>query len=340
MLLSGLFLFLIGSVISTMADSLGLLVAGRFIQAIGAGCGTTLVRTIARDAYGQQHLVKAIAYLTMFYTMGPMLAPLVGGILIDTLGWRMLFVFAYVCGAIIMIAAVLVIHETHTPQARSGPQVSVFRSYAALVTQLRFNAYILQTGFNSASFLVTAAAASMFMKEVLQRPATEFGLYFLVFPFGFLAGNFITTRIGHRVARDRMVLAGSLIAALTVAVQSAVLYHGYITPLSLCLPGFTISMAQGISMPSGQAAAIALAPQHAGTASGLGVFAQMMLGGLAVQAFGILADGTTTPFIWTIAVTGSATLIFGILPSILPAPRANPPPSAGRQRQAPRFRPG
>src|ERR1700752_1855547 len=48
-LLSGLGLFLIGSAVSAAADSIGVLVVGRFVQAIGAGCGVTLVRAIAQD---------------------------------------------------------------------------------------------------------------------------------------------------------------------------------------------------------------------------------------------------------------------------------------------------
>src|SRR6476620_4989985 len=76
-LLFGLGLFLLGSTISLIAETVSLIVVGRLVQAIGAGCGVTLVRTIARDAYGPEHLIKAIAYLTMFYTMGPMISPVV-----------------------------------------------------------------------------------------------------------------------------------------------------------------------------------------------------------------------------------------------------------------------
>ena len=75
-LLSGLCLFLVGSVISALADGVSTLALGRFVQAVGAGCGMTLVRTIARDAYGPEGLVKALAYLTMFYTLGPMVSPI------------------------------------------------------------------------------------------------------------------------------------------------------------------------------------------------------------------------------------------------------------------------
>ena len=97
MLLSGLCLFLVGSGISAFADTVTALVVGRLIQAIGAGCGVTLVRAIAQDVYGH-NLVKAIAYLTMAYTIGPMVAPVVGGILIDAFGWRSVFFFAFGAG--------------------------------------------------------------------------------------------------------------------------------------------------------------------------------------------------------------------------------------------------
>ena len=98
-LLSGLCLFLFGSVIAFAGRLVATMVPGRSLQAIGAGCSVTLVRAIASDVYGPGRLVKAIAYLTMFYTLGPMISPIVGGLLIDTLGWRSVFGFALLVGA-------------------------------------------------------------------------------------------------------------------------------------------------------------------------------------------------------------------------------------------------
>ena len=91
MLLTGLFLFTFGSGVSGIADSVSGLMTGRVIQALGAGCGVTLARAIARDGYGSEELVKVIAYLTMAYTLGPMIAALFGGALIDLAGWRSMF---------------------------------------------------------------------------------------------------------------------------------------------------------------------------------------------------------------------------------------------------------
>ncbi len=117
-LLSGLSPFLIGSVISAMAETANALLLGRLVQAIGAGCALTLVRAIARDAYRAEQLVKAIAYLTMFGTLGPMVSPLIGGLLTDIFGWRSVFGFALAAGAAITLTAYFVTAETYLPAKR------------------------------------------------------------------------------------------------------------------------------------------------------------------------------------------------------------------------------
>ena len=61
-------LFLIGSLISAVATSLGILLVGRLIQAVGAACGTTLARAIARDTYGPAALVTARSAATAVAT--------------------------------------------------------------------------------------------------------------------------------------------------------------------------------------------------------------------------------------------------------------------------------
>jgi MFS transporter, DHA1 family, multidrug resistance protein len=316
-LLSGLGLFLVGSVVSVLANSIGVLILGRFIQAIGAGCGVTLVRAIAQDVYGRDRLVKAIAYLTMAYTIGPMIAPLVGGVLIDAFGWRSVFGFALGAGALIALNAYLAVFESRPPSPANRSSRAVWRDYLDLFRHLRFTAFVLQSGFCTASFLTTASAASGLMKDLLHRPSTEFGIYFLLFPFGFLSGNFITSRIGSRVANESMVLAGSLLSLAAVAVQSSLLLGGLITPLTLFAPGFFITMAQGLSLSYAQSGAMAINPKLAGTAAGIGVFMQNFVGAAFAQLYGLLADGTVVPLTYTTAISAGCGLVVAIAPFYL-----------------------
>jgi DHA1 family bicyclomycin/chloramphenicol resistance-like MFS transporter len=325
-LLSGLALFLFGSVISLIAETANALVLGRLIQAIGAGCALTLVRAIARDAYRAEQLVKAIAYLTMFGTLGPMISPFIGGVLTDTLGWRSVFGFALVAGAAITLTAYLAMYETHPVANRNRSGESVIRSYAVLFKRLRFNAFVLQSGFNTGAFMVMASAAASLMTELLHRPATEFGAYFLLFPIGFFTGNFISTRVGSRVSTESMVLIGSVMALASVGGQAAVMSYGLVTPLAFFIPGTFITMAQGIAMPYAQVGAMAEVPRFAGTAAGIGVFMQNFGAAVFSQLYGVFADGTPRPMIMIAVLCGSLTLVVGALPFLQKRFGTVPPP--------------
>jgi DHA1 family bicyclomycin/chloramphenicol resistance-like MFS transporter len=193
----------------------------------------------------------------------------------------------------------------------------VAASYVALFGRLRFNAFVLQSGFNTAAFMVMATSAASLMTELLHRPATEFGAYFILFPLGFFTGNFISTRIGHRVSTEVMMLAGSLLALATVTGQGLALTLGYLTPLSFFLPGTFITMAQGIAMPYAQAGAMNEIPRYAGTAAGIGVFMQHFLAAAATQLYGFLADGTTGPMVAVAVLCGVLVLATGVIPLLL-----------------------
>jgi DHA1 family bicyclomycin/chloramphenicol resistance-like MFS transporter len=316
MLLSGLSLFLVGSVVSAMAETANALLLGRLIQAIGAGCALTLVRAIARDAYRADQLVKAIAYLTMFGTLGPMVSPFIGGLLTDIFGWRSVFGFALVAGAAITVIAYFVTVETHPPAKRDTGGASLTEGFAALFRRLRFNAFVLNTGLNTGAFMVMASASASLMTELLHRPATEFGLYFVLVPAGFFFGNFISTRIGSRASIEAMVLAGSILALATVAAQAVILLNGIVFPSTLFIPGFFITMAQGISMPYAQVGAMAEIPRFAGTAAGIGVFMQNFCAAVFSQLYGLFADGTPRPMVMIAVLCGLLTLIAGAIPIV------------------------
>ena len=317
LLLLGLSIFLVGSLISAVADSVTVLIAGRLAQAIGAGCGVTLVRTIAADVFGPSRLVKAIAYVTMFYTLGPMISPIVGGFLIDLFGWRSVFAFALLLGSLISVGAYLAIFESRPSNVIARSPRDMLRGYVLLFTQARFAGFVLQTGFVTGVFIAAATAAATFMKELLDRPAAEFGFYFVMFPVGFLFGNFISSRLGARVANETMVLAGSILCLAAVLAQSGLFLSDVVTPLTLFVPGFFITLAQGISLPYSQAGAMMTNPQLAGTAAGIGVFVQNFCGAAFAQLYGFLADGTTAPLMITTVVSAVFGLIAGAVPFVL-----------------------
>jgi len=324
-LLMGLVLFTAGSAVSSIAGSVSGLIVGRMIQALGAGCGVTLARAIARDAYGTDGLVKVIAYLTMAYALGPMLSPLLGGMLIDVFGWRSVFWFAMLSGAGITTAACVVLYETRPEDEIEQRPTGIFRNFAALLAHPRFTAFVLQTGFSTGTFLSMAAASSFLMKDYLGRSATEFGVYFLFFPIGFFLGNLLSSRLSQRISIENMVLAGSVISMAAIVFQSALILGEYLTPLIIFVPGFVLTFAQGIALPNAQVGALRVIPRLSGTASGIGVFCQMFLGAVFSQIYSLLADGTPIPMVITVSCGAVLTLLAGVTPFVL-RQRGHPAP--------------
>lgn len=316
-LLTGLVLFTLGSGIAGIADSVYGLLAGRILQALGAGCGVTLARAIARDAYGTEGLVKVITYLTMAYTLGPMLATLFGGMLIDLAGWRSLFWLAAIAGALITTASCVLLYETLPQEESHRKRLGFLQEYLALFSHLRFTAFVLQTGFSSGLFYSLAAASSFLMKDYLGRSATEFGTYFMVLPIGFFLGNLLSSRVSQRFGIENMVLAGSVINILAIVPQSALILAGYLTPLVIFVPGFMITFAQGIALANAQVGAMRVIPNLSGTAAGVGVFFQMFLGAVFAQIYSLLANGTPIPMVATVLTASILTLTAGVIPFVL-----------------------
>ncbi len=304
-LLGGLVLFTCGAASCMAAANLPMLLAGRILQGAGAGCGVVLARAIARDVYGQDRVAQVIAYLTAAYVLGPMLAPPIGGQLTALFGWRALFVLASAVGLVVIVEVAFAVPETRARSANL-PR-SVFAGYKALLRRRRFVGFMLQPGMLSAAFYTQATAASFLAAEHLGADAAKIGLWFFAFPVGFMAGSFISGRIGANRSIEFMTMLGGVIGVANGALLAGWLYFGGVSMAALYIPGMFCSLAQGLSMPYAQAGAMAVDTELAGSASGAVVFSQLFWPAALQQLTGMLADGTWVPMatVHFVAVTGA-----------------------------------
>lgn len=321
-LLGGLALFTVGMGISVAATDIVTLLIGRIVQAAGAGCGIVLARAMVRDVFGDANLAKYISYLTVPYVLGPMMAPILGGLLIDAHGWRAMFVVSLATGIGVLILAVFCLRETHRDRRGGQGFAGLVAGYAILVRSRRFTALTLQTAFSTGAFYALISSASYLVNDVLGEPAATFGLYFMALPVGYMLGNLISGRIGGRVGPERLVVVGSTIAFAVVCLHAWWLFDGPMSVASLLVPGALMTFGQGLSMPNAQAIAISGEPHLTGTASGLLVFLQMGIGAVFAQLVGIFADKTFMPMM-ALMLTGTfLALVVAILGAR--APRRQP----------------
>jgi DHA1 family bicyclomycin/chloramphenicol resistance-like MFS transporter len=309
-ILVGLVAFFVGSAMCAFAPDIGTLIVGRIVQAVGAAAGMVLGRAIVRDLYDRDQAASMIAYLTMAMVVAPMLAPAVGAALTDLAGWRSIFIALTLLGALMIWQCRQRLMETR--QGGSGGRL--LSGAGALLRSRDFMAYALQSAFAICTFFAFISGAPYFMIEVLGRPATEYGLYFILISAGFMLGNLVAARTTSRVGLDRMILIGTSLALAGTLLTLLLLVGLSWAPLALFGPMIGVAFANGLTVPNAQAGAISVDPMLAGTASGLAGFLQMSTAAVVSQAVGMLQDDTPYPMIGFMAAASLLSLLGFVLP--------------------------
>src|SRR5215208_2539011 len=222
-LLLGLLIFVAGSVICLSAQSIGVLIFGRIVQAVGGCAGITLSRAIVRDLYGRNQVASMIAYVTMGMAVAPMIAPTIGGLLETLFGWRASFAFLIGFGGLALVFAYWRLRETNHNRAGGESVRKLLQGFSSLARSRQFWGYTLVTSFVSAMFFAFLAGAPYVMIELLGRSPAEYGLYFAMVPCGYILGNFTTGRMAATMGPNRMILAGTLLSLASIAAMAALI---------------------------------------------------------------------------------------------------------------------
>ena len=95
----GLFLYVIGCLISFITPNIEILLIGRFLQGLGVSAGQVIGRAIMRDLYSGRDLAAKMALTVAIFAAGPLIAPLLGYVLTNLAGWRAVFLAMMFFGA-------------------------------------------------------------------------------------------------------------------------------------------------------------------------------------------------------------------------------------------------
>jgi DHA1 family bicyclomycin/chloramphenicol resistance-like MFS transporter len=296
--LGGLSLAVLASLGAIMAEGIGALIVARMAQALGASAGVVIGRAIIRDLFGRDRAASMMGLVTTVMVVAPMVAPMIGGLLDTAFGWQAIFAFVAVA------ALAVLIWETNAPQTGAAP--GQYRAdVAALLRNAPFWGYVGGAAFGSASFFSFLGGGPHVVVTMMGRSSAEYGFWFAFTAFGFMGGNFLTSRLTQRHGVDTMIKVGigfELIGAI-VALVAAELYFTA-GPWIVFVPQMVVGFGNGVLLPNCIAGAVSVRPHAAGAASGITGFTQMTLGALAAQFTGWIIAGAATPLPMTLTILG------------------------------------
>ena len=190
--LAGLTLATVASLVATFAWSIDFIIGARILQAFGAATGVVVGRAILRDLFDRDRAAAMLGLVTTVMVVAPMFAPTIGGALDTAFGWQAIFLFAGLYSLVVLIWATVVLRETRPD--RTGDS-SFLRDAAALLGNGRYYGYVLAGAFASAPFFTFIGGGPHVMVSMMGRSSAEFGLWFMVMSSGYMAGNFVASRL-------------------------------------------------------------------------------------------------------------------------------------------------
>jgi DHA1 family bicyclomycin/chloramphenicol resistance-like MFS transporter len=303
----GLVLFMLASIGCALAPDIRVLIACRFLQALG-GCAPLVVpRAVVRDHFDQRDSVRMLSLLILIMGVAPILAPLIGGQLLVMFGWRSAFWALAAYSAVWFVLAFLFLDESlPTARRRREPLSAILRIYGRLLLDRRYMGYVASGGLMFAGLLTYITGSAFVYIELFDVPADRFGLFFGMNAIGLIAASQVNGWLAGRVDPRRIVSVVLPLATLAGVVLLIDAYTGVGGFAGILVPLFCFIVCHGFVFPNTTALAMEPHGNIAGSASALLGTLQFVLGASAGALVGLTSNGTAVPFAAIIAGCGAA----------------------------------
>jgi DHA1 family bicyclomycin/chloramphenicol resistance-like MFS transporter len=308
-LLSGLGLYVAATILCGLAPTIDMLIAGRFLQALGCCSAVMIARAIVRDAYDPQHSVRVIAKASTWLSMAPIFGPILGSYLQVAFGWRAAFAALGIFSACVMAATFLRLPETNM---HKNPQATALRgllkNYRIVLGSREFWAYALPGALSYGSIFSFISGSSFVLIRVLDVPTAWFGFCFAFGVTGYLTGTIVCRHLQPRLGTSRTFYIGTGLSLAAGALFLAAVLAGLVHWALVLLAMFLTMGAHGINFPIAQSGSVSPFPRQAGTAAGLMGALYMTIAFTVGTIVGVTHNGTLYPLAIIACVLG--TLIF------------------------------
>jgi MFS transporter, DHA1 family, multidrug resistance protein len=309
-LLGGMALYVLASFACALAPSIEVLLAARFVQAIGACVGPVVGRAIVRDLYPPREAGRILGYMSSAMALAPLIGPFIGGWLELAFGWRASFWFLALYGGVLWLALRARLQETLArPLKGALSPLPLLRNYALILKDRTFVGFMLAIALVFGALFSWITNSAFVVIEHFGVAPERFGIPFGAVVAGYLVGAYAGSRTGIRLGLERATGIGVGVAAAAGLglLVAGWLGTGGLTAIVLLMAASFFGV--GIAIPQGTAGALAPFPERAGSAAALLGFLQMMVGLLVNAASGLAFDGTPGPMVTLNAACALAALL-------------------------------
>lgn len=276
-------IYVISTLFCVYAPTIQTFVVLRLIQGIAGAGGIVLSRCIATDVSTGPQLARLMAIIAALNGVAPVVAPVVGGMVLGFTDWRGVFWILFGLGILILLLSFFY-HESLLKENRSRKSlIATFSLFGTVLKNSRFVLYMLQYAFVMATMFAYIASSPFIIQEHYGYSKLAFSLFFALNAFAIAGAAFFAAKTRNA---GRAIKHSSAIILLMTVFEFFVLwtqgpfwlYEGILFVM-LGFVGYTFPLSTTLAMDSER--------KNAGTASALFGASGFLMGGLVSPLVGM-----------------------------------------------------
>lgn len=312
-LLIGLFIYMASAVGCAFAPSIYLLISFRFLLAIGACVGMVASRAVVRDLFSPHETAKVFSMMMLVMGVAPILAPVLGGFIVASAGWRYVFLLMLIASGLMTFLITRFLPETKT----ADPTVSfhpakLISGYFSLFSDRTFLVYAIASGAASAALFSYISDSSFVFIQLFGIPESYFGWIYGLNAMALIsASQFNRLWLSRKTSRQITSLTIFIQFTAALILVTSVLMNA--NHLLIMLLIFFYLFWLGFLNPNTTALALENFKKNAGTASAMLGSMQMVFGAAASALVSLFHNGTALPmaaFMMIFSVLGMGAILY------------------------------
>ncbi|HIE9143294.1 TPA: purine nucleoside transporter PunC [Klebsiella quasipneumoniae subsp. quasipneumoniae] len=302
-LLSGLAIFAVGCLGMLWVQNATLMLALRFLQAIGVCAAAVTWQAMVTDYYPAQRTNRIFATIMPLVGLSPALAPLLGSWLLVHFKWQAIFATLFAITLLLMLPALRL-----KAAAKSATVAEKKITFLALLRSREYSGNVLIYAACSASFFAWLTGSPFILHEMGYGP-TAIGLSYIPQTIAFLVGGYGCRALLQKWSGQQMLPWLLVVFAVSVAATWLVGLQTHASLVALMIPFCLMAVVNGGIYPIVVAQALKSFPQATGRAAALQNTLQL---GLCFLTSLLVSALIATPLLTTTSVMLVSILLAGV----------------------------
>lgn len=245
-LVAGILAYALASAACALSTSIGMLIAMRVLQALGAGAVSAVSTAVVKDAVVPERREALLSLVQVMFVVGPVLAPVVGALVLQVADWRMTFWVLAGIGAVCSALALLFDETLPVDERYDGSVTGSLKQLGVVARNKGFSAFLGIVGLYNLPFMAYIAVGSYVYITFFGLSELEYSLYFAVAALLTVFGPFAWLAASRFVSARRFT---DILLGVGLASGLVMLAVGELSPTLFCLTFLAFALAEAAVRP-------------------------------------------------------------------------------------------